>query len=198
MCLHVTLKGCRRSHNALFRRVRFSSPGQTSSHLTERHSLHYRLTERRSVRDCLHTECVFWSGCASDRGDTGVKWERRSVHRSPKMAYRRRFGRLCTLLRCKRLQSALFLTWANAVSPYGKTHSAPPPHGKAHSATRLMDEASTPRSQAIQAAFHVTGSGDPLPSLSLSLKKGRLSVLRLTRVHIVRVLPPPRGYSTIL
>ena len=130
MCLHVTLKGCRRSHNALFRRVRFSSPGQTSSHLTERHSLHYRLTERRSVRDCLHTECVFWSGCASDRGDTGVKWERRSVHRSPKMAYRRRFGRLCTLLRCKRLQSALFLTWANAASPHGKTHSAPSPYGR--------------------------------------------------------------------
>ena len=39
MCFRVTLKGCRRSHNALFRRVRFSSPGQTRRRLTQKRIL---------------------------------------------------------------------------------------------------------------------------------------------------------------
>ena len=29
-------------------------------HLTERRTLRSRLTERRSVRGCPHTECAFW------------------------------------------------------------------------------------------------------------------------------------------
>ena len=84
---------------------------------------------------------------------------------------------LCVTLRgCRRSHNALFLTWANAASPHEKAHSAPPPHGKAHSATRFMNEASTPRSQAIKAAFHTIGSGDPLPSLYLCLLRRTVSL----------------------
>ena len=39
----------RRVQNALFRRVRFSSPGQTRRRLTERRTLGHRLTEKRTL-----------------------------------------------------------------------------------------------------------------------------------------------------
>ena len=58
-----------RTQNASFRRMRFSSPGQTWRHLTERRSLSWRLTERRilgrhlterrSLGDSAIAECAF-------------------------------------------------------------------------------------------------------------------------------------------
>ena len=85
------------------------------------------------------------------------------AHLSMRTSYRMRFSVTC------RLQNALFrrvrffspgqmrrrLTKRRTLSRRS--------HAKAHSATRLMDEASTPRSQAIQAAFHATGSRDSFP-----------------------------------
>ena len=64
MCLRVTLKGCRRSHNALFRRVRFFSLGQTWG----RRSVHKlaKMTFRRRFGSFVYTiaqraaaECAF-------------------------------------------------------------------------------------------------------------------------------------------
>ena len=67
--------------NALFRRVRFSSPGQTSTHLTQKRILHWcphekphsgldlsrksalwprPLTQKRTPRDWHDAECAFW------------------------------------------------------------------------------------------------------------------------------------------
>ena len=42
--------------NALFRRVRFSSPGQTRRRLTERRTLRHRLTERRILQPASWTK----------------------------------------------------------------------------------------------------------------------------------------------
>ena len=49
-----------RPQTASFRRVRLSSPGQTSNRLTERRTLVPLLTERRILCGCSHTECAFW------------------------------------------------------------------------------------------------------------------------------------------
>ena len=60
MCFYVTHKGCRRSHNALFRRVRFSSPGQTWG----RRSVHKlaKMTSQRRFGSFVYTIATA-SGC---------------------------------------------------------------------------------------------------------------------------------------
>ncbi len=63
MCFYVTHKGCRRSHNALFRRVRFSSPGQTRRRLTQK-----RILECVGTQECTQIgkndfSVSFWVIC---------------------------------------------------------------------------------------------------------------------------------------
>ena len=130
------------SQNAPFRRVRFSSPGQTRRSLTEKRTLSARLTKKRTLCAGSHAHCAFprgptrrvrfyvRSGVQSvllREGDTprvrlSVRWR---VQSAPFREVRR--------TECAFPWSASFLTWANAAPPHGKAHSVCASHQKAHS-----------------------------------------------------------------
>ena len=131
-----------RSQNALFRRVRFSSPGQTSGRLTERRSLcplphgkaqsvpttsrkgalcTHRLTERRSLCQLSHGKTHFAqsAGC--------------------RMRFSVRHGCVMRFSVRRRLQNALFrrVRFSSPGQTSGRLTERrtlyPPPHGKAQS-----------------------------------------------------------------
>ena len=144
MYFRMTLKGCRRSHNALF--LIWANVG---------------------TQECTQI----------GKNDLSASFWVIYVHYCAASDCRMRF------FVTHRLQSALFRR-VRFSSP-GQTSSLLTerrtlprrPHAKAHSATRLMDEASTPRSQVIQAAFRVTDSRDSVPlAPPLPLEEDRLSL----------------------
>ena len=149
MCLCVTLKGCRRSHNTLF--LTWANVGTQECTQIGKNNL----------------SASFWVIC---------------VHYCAASGCRMRFS--------SPGQTSSRLTERRILQPASRKGAfCNPPHGRS-----IHSTISSYQSRVLRDRFW-----RPAPlALSLSLKEDRLSVLRLTRVHLVRVLPPPRGYSTIL